>query len=479
MSLPDVVVSVVDPGMGFSTGTSKTQVKIGVSSSGLQNSAVVVYSPSQARSAFGVGPLVDALVRLLEGPGGPVVAVRTTRSSGRITAVTRANGSAGPLVTLSGIATNDYSLAVQITKTGDIAAGRFRLSYDGGITWQADALISQEYPIADLGVTITFPPGAYVAVGTDGVYGETYTFQVYVGAAFAAGATDVANALDAAKLSSLPWGLVHVVGSIDPTAAASATETIAAAVQTKLAAFYVVNSIFARGVVDCANDADADILAAFDGKNHDRVAVAAATVWIQDPVKGQIQRPFGHVLMAMLGAKPPGLDAGQVRLFRGYSAALPTDIASIASADTVGLDAARFSVPRTILGKGGYWVTRCPLFGSATSDYKLLQYGQVIDEVCRAVRGVLLERLNSGVLLAKNGTIDPGEAFAIEQVCNRAGDDAVVGTGDATAVSTLVDRSAVIATGAALSVQVGVQPLGYLSRILATVSLVAKLPEVA
>lgn len=88
----------------------------------------------------------------------------------------RHTGSGTGAVQASGLAQGNYSVVVEITASGELGAGYYRTSLDGGRTWGAAALVPvAPVALAGTGVVLTFLAGAG---GTSFVAGDRFSFYV-------------------------------------------------------------------------------------------------------------------------------------------------------------------------------------------------------------------------------------------------------------------------------------------------------------
>jgi hypothetical protein len=131
-------------------------------------------------------------------------------------------------------------------------------------------------------------------------------------------------------------------------------------------------------------------------------------------------------------------------------------------AATPGLDAARFTTLRSIMGRSGVFCTAGRSLANAGSDYQLLQYGQVMDVACFYARDTLLGYLNASIRVdKKTGYILERDAQAIEAQCLGVLNEKIVNIGDASSASVVVNRTTNILSTQTLIVSVRVVPLGY------------------
>lgn len=78
-------------------------------------------------------------------------------------------GATGPEISVARYADDAYDFVIEITLGGELGAGEFRWSLDGGSTWEDEDVVlpeSGEYALGTTGLTVTFAAGAYVLTET-------------------------------------------------------------------------------------------------------------------------------------------------------------------------------------------------------------------------------------------------------------------------------------------------------------------------
>src|SRR5690606_28541217 len=160
MPVPKVSLTIRDPKLGLAPADiSGIQAKIGVCSKGTPNTIYSFGTRDALVEELGAGPLVEDAAIALDA-GGPVICVpaNTTPQQPSAVTATRTSSSTGT-VSVSGTSNIDVDVVIVITKTGDIGAGEFKVSLDGGATFGDDTLLAASYPLGDTGLTLTFTKG--------------------------------------------------------------------------------------------------------------------------------------------------------------------------------------------------------------------------------------------------------------------------------------------------------------------------------
>jgi hypothetical protein len=103
-----------------------------------------------------------------------------------------------------------------------------------------------------------------------------------------------------------------------------------------------------------------------------------------------------------------------------------------------GLNADQFMTIMSEVGLVGYYITNPNIMSGPISDYNLLQFGRISDEVARLTNIYFTLRLSADILLSASGVALEKEVSKWE-------------TGNNTALSGLVDRQNVSALGTTVS----------------------------
>jgi hypothetical protein len=127
---------------------------------------------------------------------------------------------------------------------------------------------------------------------------------------------------------------------------------------------------------------------------------------------------------------------------------------------TPGIDDARLTTARTLVGASGYFCTHMRMMSLSTSDFKYVQYREVMDEACRIARQGFLQFLNSDLRVdAVTGYIDERDALRIEGYVQGM---LIAGLGDnVSSVGVTVNRTDNILTTQTLRGTVRIKPKAY------------------
>lgn len=447
MALPDVNLTIQDGALGVLLPSNDgASLKFGVATSGTVNTIYALTTLKQVKDTFGSGPLAEALATHIALSGKPVYGVRVNASvAGTIGTITKGRALA-PTITAAGTVLDAFQVQLEVLATGALGAATFKYSLDGGDNYSAETVVPSggTFVLPNTGVTLTFPSGTYED-------GDTYSFDTV---APAYSLSDLNAAIDVVLADKREWGFMHVVGA--------ASSTIFAGVATRLAE---ATSVFryAFAVLEAADDTDANLITAYSNSADSRVGVVAGYVEQVSPLTGRVhKRSAAWAYCGRLAAIPPQQDPGRV-----LTGALP-GINSLYRDEfaTPGLDSARFTTLRTIIGRAGYWVTNGRLMAAEGSDYDLVQNRRVMDKACRVARNAALQFLNDNVLVdPATGYISEIEAQKIEAFISAQLAASLVTTGNATDVQAIVRRDNNILSDRTLYVSIRVLPVAYVKYI--------------
>jgi len=448
--LPDVTESIQDGALGIiPESTDNIALVVGVCSQGTTNVIQSFGDKKSLVAALGSGPLVDAAALILDTAGGPVDCVRiAATTAGAAGAVTTA-GTGTATMTVAGAALDEYVVQIVITAAGaNLAAltAAFKYTLDGGNNWSSPIAmpVGGVYAIPGTNITVTFADGTFVVADT---YSFNATQPLYAG-------SDLTTTMAAILADPREWNFLFAVG---PPASESAAATLVGTLDTIMSSAET-SFRFAFALVEIPKDTDANIIAALANTTSKRVMGCAGTEMLVSTVNGLVrERSSAYVAAARIAAVPIHEDLGRVRTgpVLGVSSLVRDERA------TPGLDAARLTTLRTIVGQPGYYITNGRMLAPAGSDFTYVQNRRVMDKACKVARDGLMEYLNDSVRLNADGTIQEIDARAIEAYVNAQLDAELVSAGHASSTAVLVDRTHNIASDSTMPVTVRILPLGY------------------
>jgi hypothetical protein len=459
MAIPNVQITVQDGGLGsVAASTDRLAIVFGPSSTGSVGYQGMFSSVDALIAQCGYGPGVSLAALCIQTSGQPVqfvkTAIDTAATTGSVTHT--GSGPAAANVTVSGTPNDGYRVQLTIAKGGTAGTDvlRVSVSLDGGSTTIGTYAVdtSANLVIPTTGLTVTLAGVLFVA-------GDTYSFTT-------------TQPLSAP--ASLP--IAQVIPSLTtfPSMVFDASWTDAAgagAISADMTAL-ANGDIFARAVTSSdPSETPANVEADFATFSSLRVGVGAQAAEVYDQtVRAYMQRPAAWLVMARLVSTVAHIDAAQVNLGPLGNV---LDVNYDARIDTGDLNAARFITLRSFVGLQGFYCTNPNLMSPAGSDYSLMQYGRVMDKICRVTRGYFLQALSSSVRLnPATGFILEKDAQSLEQGNDAALRATVIADGDVSSVRTIVSRVDNILSTQVLTVQVQAIPLGYLKTIDVTLSFI-------
>lgn len=490
MSLPGISTTILDGGLGVTNPATSTPHVIGSATTGPSDTPTLIANQRQLTETFGVaGSLVDTVGYILDHGGGPVVATRSATSTpgtydggtnSSLTASTGGGTDNHVTVQVSTSApTNDADLVVTVTTGGARTAALFTYSLDGGRTNSPPIAMAATVLLGNSGITLEFAAASvnpYVAGAT---YSSTVLGPMYT-------STDLADVWTGVAASLLKWDFFVFAGRAHT---ASAAETLAAAIDTELAALLALDQPYGAMISAGADTASA-VLTAFASYTTKRIAV----------LHGQFQAapPVGAVGRAL-----PYLPATCHAAARAAGNVMSTDLAQTFGADSVGpipgctgidhdefranagLDDAKIGTLRTYANLDGFYLTNCWLKSQTGSDFEFWQHRRIMDQAVKTV-GAEHSRLISSNVVCKNdgtGQLTEAAARAIEKRVQRQLDNVIgsalrgVGpvtidgsTGHVSDIRYQVDRQNNVLATKTLQATVSIVPRGYLKTLQTTFS---------
>lgn len=429
-------------GTGGTNGTATFQVSIAGGAYG----AVVTTTAGAFTYAI---PGMLSKVTLASGQTWVANDVYSVATDGTVTLT--GTGPASSNVTHTDSPLDAYSVLITITTGGALGTAVFTYSVDGGNTTSGQVATpgSGKYAIPGTGVMATF-------AGTFTV-GDTYAWTT---TAAGYSTSDLTTSFTTLLGNSAEWSIAHVVGTWANAAAAASAAAICDAQMT-----IAENQFrYVRCVLECpTTESDSTVASAFSSFVSARTCVCAGDFGAVSPLNSRvIQRNCAWTVTARLAGIQPGEDAAWV----GRGALKNVSSLYRDEQKTEFLDAQRFTTLRTIPGVTGYYITNCNTMAAPGSDYGSMARARVMDAACRIVRQAEIPYLNGTMRVdPKTGYIIEKDAQAFEAKVNSKLKSGVVGTGDASASSVVVNRTSNILSTQNLPVTVRVVPLAYMKTI--------------
>lgn len=423
--IPSVAISKTDGHTGvIKPGNEGIVAIIAASSAGTANRPEMITKQSVAQTDFGYGPLPEAAAYIMSVSGNPVVLVKSTGTTAGAYGSVSHTGAGSSVCSAGATAPyDDYDVIVSFVAGGTIgiAGATYKYTLDGGNNWSGVIALgtANTITIPNSGVELDFGAGTLLAGQTEEV----------VTTAPQTTNTDLVNALEALRVSSLGFETILVSGDATGTLEA----TLAAWITAREAEgrYYTgfVNSI-AKG-----STAEATFLTnmgtAWNASSSTSMSVGADYCAVTSGLTGlTLKRPVALVAAARDAKIDISRDAA-------YIADGPVPGVTIADArgnplyhDELmypGLDAIRLVTLRSVPGYNGVYITNPNLISPSGSDYVYRQHVRCMNKACSIAFQVLTNQLSKGVQKnATTGFILEPDAKAIEVLVQSAIDRELV-----------------------------------------------------
>ena len=373
---------------------------------------------------------------------------------------------------------DNFSVVVEITKTGTYAAGsaQYVYSLDGGVTFSPNQVMptgSGNITLAG-GVVLT-PADTGGPGGTQSgfVAGELYRFSTLGPQIPEAQVLAIINSLQGSAFS---WGWIHIAQQCNTVNTSASTgfelNTLFTDVEAAISGLFTSGQYQgAYALYDTPTDTNAQNIdstleswAAGVAGSYSTIGIGGSANTVSPANGWQLPRGSSFAISARMCQAPLGQDLAWVGAgpLIGISALLRNE------ANTPGLGPAGFAPLWTINGEKGFYITNANLLVSSSNDISLAQYRRVINAGCQAARSSLLQYLNAGVRLTATGKIDPRDIANIENTTTGAVLAAL--NGQVSGVAVTVANT--LGAGGVLQVTISITPLGYIKAISVTIGFV-------
>ncbi len=331
---------------------------------------------------------------------------------------------AGAIVAISGDATIDALVRIEIVTGGALGTARFRYCLDGYAGDKESERTYSEVLTVPSGGTFVIPYlGNTVTFTGSSVAGDYYLCDVKCAAWNAA---DLAEAFEVLRVSPAAWRALTPItskGNGDATAHALLTAALNSGLQT-----FAASSKYRRGMISAdRGDSPSSVVTAYQNTTAIRCLVA----------HGEVRR---------VSAKPfpgygfPVTSCIDVIAARAANSLLSTDLKRVKSGalDEViklfhdeyrnpsQLDDVKITTLRTYDEVEGYFIGQGRLKSPSGSDFKYWPHGLIIDVACEIIHKVLTEEIGAGLRFENRiingqkylGTLDSRDAYNLEVEAN-------------------------------------------------------------
>lgn len=468
MATNNVNIEILDGALGtLPPDVDAVHCVIGCATGGDNLTPLETASVNTVVDTFTSGPLVEAAAFTIAQTGGKTICIKVPTDAAGVAGDVTFVGTGTSVITVTGDGLDYYQILFLVVAGGTIGVAgiKFKVSLDNGRTYNATTALgtANTYAIPGTGLTLNFAAGDLDV--DDRASCEVSQPEWLI--------ADVVLAIQALEAMTAGCRLIHIVGPM--------SKSNADTVNTALAALQV-GFKYTRCIVE-ARDADheeeeteAEWMTAIETDyasfESELMVVASDYDNVTSPISARKQRrSLAWPAITRAVAKAVQVDLGRVRdgsLVGTSMGPDPVEWDTYIYHDeriNPGLDEARFMTARTLIGRPGVYIMNPNIMSSAGSDFRYLQHGRVIDKACDIVRNSLLDNLSNDVLVNADGTIQEGEAVAIENAVQRALFAGLISTGNATATSVTVSREDNILSSEVINVAVRVRPKGYLKTI--------------
>lgn len=399
--------------------------------------------PDLALADFGNGALVEADTYCTAISQNSAVLIRGTASTAAVYSAVTHSGPGTSVVTATvGTPLDDYLVIVTIVDPGTVgvAGVTYTYSLDGGKTTSGKIALGTAMTIVipNSGVTLSLAAGTLLAGQTETV---TTTGPKLTNA-------DVVLALDALRLSALPWDAVLIHADADATMVATVDTWLLAREGEGRYKTAILNTVMRTAAQSEAAylTAQTPIAAGMTSKS---IVVGADGADLPSQIRGIVQkRPTSWFVAARGMRVDVGTDVAFVADGPVSGASLYDDRGNPKYHDelaTPGLDALRLATLRTFYGREGVYINNAPIVSSTGSDYVFWQHARLMNKACGIAYDLLTSLLSLKVRKqASNGTIFEEDAASIEAIVNSELARQLVTNGRVTAAQFVLSRTDVL-----------------------------------
>jgi hypothetical protein len=429
----DTIITVRDGGMNLPVEAGTRPLVVGVCSGGIANKLYIVNGSQNIVSELGRGPGIELLAPIADSGGALFLKLAsTTAGVAGAVSVTRVGTSTGT-ITVANTPNESYRARVKITTSGTTGVGRFQYALDGYNNTEATGW-SPNYTIPTAGtfalpetggtvatpLTLTFVPGAGPAMFQAGdVHRFDCTAPHYTTADLTAAFATLLTQLGSVRPRRVLFAGVNATGS--------AAVTLAAAIGGHLDTLAVAKR-YPRTVMDGGSlDSVANFKTAISSFTDDRVALVFDPITTTSGCRIISKVPFA-------GWSVPVVPFAHAVAERFARTELSESVARVMSGSLRGVMAIgnnevlspQFTAEDRIItacqrdGYGGFFATSSFIRSAPTSDFRSLQWGCVVDEMCEICNDTLQRWIGANMRALTDGTgyLAEEEAARVEALVN-------------------------------------------------------------
>ncbi len=420
MPVPQTTINKTDGNTGVvRPGTDGILAIIGPSSAGTKNLAGGYAKRADIKTVFGYGKLPELAAFHVDRVGKNVVLVRAEDSVAGAMG-TAVQGGAGTAVLTNGATEplDDYDVLIKFIVGGTRGTPGITYVYslDGGLVFSGEIALGTDVSILlpNTGVAVLIAAGTILA-------GQTYAVKT-TGPRM--NNADLVAALEALRLSNLPFEAIYPIGPLDATMFA----TLATWRQARDNEGRFYNVIGNTAVRDTATQTEAQYKTALDAtwsaSSDIGITLCADSADLASVYTGiTYRRETAAIVAARLMSIDLSVDAAQVSLgpVDGRIRDVQGNPRWHDEEAYPGLDDSGFTVLRSI--DGLTYINNPNLFSPSGSDYVYTQHTRVMNAACDVTKQLLTKELSKGVRKEKKkignaviSVIAEDEAMRIEQL---------------------------------------------------------------
>lgn len=427
----EIDVKIEDGNLGRSSGgTSRAQVKIGVSSTESSVPMLIsnTMSPADIQEKLGYSPLADACIDATENGLKTIYAIPVAADVVGKASDVKHTGTGAETVTVSGSPNNAYDVVAKIVTAGNTNGGTFCYSIDGGNNFSEELTIplNGEYGINGTGLTLQF---ADAEDGTSFVENDAYAFST---TAPTMSNSSVLKAVETLVDFNKTIEVCHIVGV--------SGKALWAALQSEAKDFlnlYKKPLIFLCEARACGDGETLDeYLAAMaaERKGISSLYVCVSmtyAVYQRKDLRIQVINMAG-VISGLIGEAKESLSIGCVEEFPISCAKLQKMVPDGIETYSEEFDAMGYTVFRRYAGRDDFYVANANVMAPPGSDFPYVESVRVLNRIVRDIAMQASDKIQAEVdpndLEGSVAKIEAHLNIALEQ-CER---DKVISSGEVT-----------------------------------------------
>lgn len=366
-----------DGGGGFIPLAGSAHIKIGYCTGLAVGKYKTIVQESDV-DELGIGPLVDACLDTIQTRGGSIIALAAAASVAGVASDITHTGTGLATTANTGTSNGEYEVVLEIMKSGALNEAQYRLSRDGGDSWDTTKTVPVGGAVnTGTGIILAFT--AAVDPTKSFILGDRYEFKTTPPQMSNA---DFLAAMDIVTSKPFSYEFIHVVGPTDSALWAVCGSEADLLEAEMIPIFFLCET---RNIdTDETVDEYVQALIAERGVfTNRRVGVVAGRLEVADLLGQQRDANMGAIVAGIISKSQPQESAGKVKSFNITQAlAIKPDGFNMANARA--LHEASFIVPRIYNQYPGIYVEEAILMSQPGSDYDAIKSRRVADRAAVA-----------------------------------------------------------------------------------------------